>query len=86
MYPLPGSIKLIHVLFVLLFICDPIGLIAIRVHALYGLQPRLKWGLGIYWILTALTSLVLTIHQMLAISSESILPHSSATSLLPHIS
>lgn len=30
----------------------------------------MKWGIGIYWFLTAVTSLVLTTHQMIVISSK----------------
>lgn len=45
-------------------------MIAIRVHALYDPVPRTKWFLGIYWLLTTASSMVLTVRQMVIITSE----------------
>lgn len=45
-------------------------LIAVRVHALYDLVPRIKWFLGIYWLITATMSMILTIRQMVIITRE----------------
>lgn len=46
-----------------LCVIDPIGLITIRVHALYGLNPRLKWILTFTFVVVEVATLYLSARE-----------------------
>ena len=45
-----------------------IGILAIRVHALYGLKRYMKYSLAAFWAVTTITSIGMTAHQTIVLS------------------
>lgn len=47
-----------------------IGILAIRVHALYGLNVRMKYFLTITWLVSTTCSISITVHQLIKLSRK----------------
>ena len=47
-----------------------LGLITIRIHALYGLNPHLKWVLGVLWLGTESATLYLAMSELIDVARE----------------
>lgn len=45
-----------------------LGMMAIRVHALYGLNRNVKYGLAILYVITGSATVTLTVREMVTIS------------------
>lgn len=46
------------------------GIVAIRVHALYGLSRGIKYFLGVFWVITYASTLTLAVLMTYKVSSK----------------
>lgn len=48
----------------------PSGLLAVRVHALWGLKPQIKYFIAIFWVVSSACALSLNIHSVIWMARE----------------